>query len=69
VPNALRLAAADEMLTVAQAARLCHVDYDTFLRWIAKGALEHMVVGPCRRKRVWRRDVERLIRPGELFQK
>lgn len=53
-----------EMLTISEAAELCHVDYDTFLRWVIKGVLPHVVVGPHNSRRVYRRDVEALIRPG-----
>ena len=43
---------------------MCGVDYDTFLRWVRKGAVPYVVVGPHNRKRVSRRDVEELIRQG-----
>jgi predicted site-specific integrase-resolvase len=43
---------------------MCGVDYDTFLRWVHKGVVPYVVVGPHNRKRVLRRDVEQLIRPG-----
>lgn len=54
----------DEKMTLREAAEACHVDYDTLLRWVAKGVIPHVVVGPFRRKRVYRHDVERLIRDG-----
>jgi len=54
----------DEKLPLSKAAKMCGVDYDTFLRWVLKGAVPYVVVGPYNRKRVWRRDVEQLIRPG-----
>jgi predicted site-specific integrase-resolvase len=43
---------------------MCGVDYDTFLRWVLKGVIPYVVVGPHNRKRVSRRDVEQLIREG-----
>lgn len=55
---------ADEKLPLSRAAKMCGVDYDTFLRWVLKGAVPYVVVGPHNRKRVSRRDVEQLIRQG-----
>lgn len=52
------------LLTLQEAADICTVDYETFRRWVAKGVLPHVVIGPANLKRVWRRDVERLIRAG-----
>lgn len=49
-------------MTIREAADLCHVDYDTFLRWVRNGVLPHVVVGPANLKRVYRRDVEKLVR-------
>ena len=54
----------DEKLPLSRAAKMCGVDYDTFLRWVLKGAVPYVVVGPHNRKRVSRRDVEQLIRQG-----
>jgi predicted site-specific integrase-resolvase len=54
----------EEKLPLSKAAKMCGVDYDTFLRWVLKGAVPYVVVGPYNRKRVCRRDVERLIRSG-----
>lgn len=51
----------EPLMSVREAAALCHVDYDTMLRWVAKGVLPHVVVGPHRAKRVYRCDVVRLI--------
>lgn len=51
-----------ELMTITEAAERCGVDYDTFLRWVAKGVLPHVVVGPFNRKRVYKRDVEKLVR-------
>lgn len=53
-----------EWMTIREAALLCHVDYDTFLRWVRNGVLPHYVVGPHRLKRVLRRDVLLQIEPG-----
>jgi excisionase family DNA binding protein len=53
-----------ERIGLVEAARMCGVDYDTFLRWVSKGVLPHVRVGPYHRKRVYRRDVEKLIRQG-----
>jgi excisionase family DNA binding protein len=55
-----------EKMTLRDAAVLCGVDYDTILSWVRKGALPHVVSGPYGTKRVYRRDVERLIRPGAV---
>jgi predicted site-specific integrase-resolvase len=54
----------DEKLPISRAAKMCGVDYDTFLRWVRKGVVPYVVVGPHNRKRVLRRDVEQLIRAG-----
>jgi excisionase family DNA binding protein len=54
----------DEKLPLSKAAKMCGVDYDTFLRWVLKGAVPYVVVGPHNRKRVRRADVDRLIRSG-----
>jgi len=54
----------DEKLPLSKAAKMCGVDYDTFLRWVLKGVVPYVVVGPHNRKRVSRRDVEQLIREG-----
>lgn len=50
------------LLTLQEGADICDVDYETFRRWVAKGVLPHVVIGPSNLKRVYRRDVERLIR-------
>lgn len=52
------------MLTLQEAADVCTVDYETFRRWVQKGVLPHVVIGPSRLKRVYRRDVLQLIRQG-----
>jgi predicted site-specific integrase-resolvase len=54
----------DEKLPLSKAAKMCGVDYDTFLRWVLKGAVPYVLVGPYNRKRVLRRHVEQLIRQG-----
>jgi excisionase family DNA binding protein len=64
VRNDARPAENTALMTIREAADRCHVDYNTFLRWVAKGVLPHVVVGPFRSKRVYRRDVEQLIQPG-----
>ncbi len=53
----------DERMTIREAAVMCRVDYDTMLRWVRNGAIKFHVVGPFKRKRVYRRDVEKLIGP------
>lgn len=53
-----------DLLTLQEAAEICTVDYETFRRWVAKGVLPHVVIGPSRLKRVYRGDVESLIRNG-----
>jgi predicted site-specific integrase-resolvase len=55
---------ADEKVPLSVAAKMCGVDYDTFLRWVRNGVVPYLVVGPHNRKRVLRRDVEQLIRRG-----
>ena len=54
----------DDKLPLSKAAKMCGVDYDTFLRWVQTGVVPYGVVGPHNRKRVSRRDVEQLIREG-----
>lgn len=53
----------DELLTLEECAAMCTVDYETFRRWVAKGVVPHVQVGPSNLKRVRRRDVDALIRP------
>lgn len=66
-PDSARAADDDrrEKMTLAEAASFCHVDYNTFHRWVVKGVLPHVLVGPYRSMRVYRRDVEHLIQPGD----
>lgn len=54
-----------EKMTISEAAEACHVDYDTFLAWVRKGVIPYVTVGPSNQKRVYRSDVEALIREGE----
>jgi excisionase family DNA binding protein len=53
-----------KLITVAEAAKHCAVDYDTMLRWIRSGALPFVEVGPQKALRVRELDVEDLIKPG-----
>jgi excisionase family DNA binding protein len=53
------------MLTLQEAADLCTVDYETFRRWVAKGVIPHVLIGPNNLKRVYMRDVEELIRDAK----
>lgn len=52
----------DDLLTVREAAGLLRINYDTLLRWLAKGVIPYVSVGPTNLKRVYRRDVDRLKR-------
>jgi excisionase family DNA binding protein len=52
----------DDLLTLEAAAEICTVSYETFRRWVAKGVLPHVTVGPNKLKRVRRRDVDSLLR-------
>lgn len=61
-PLPLPPAPPDDLLTLQEAADLCTVSYDTFLRWVAKDVLPHVTIGPHRLKRVRRADVLHLIR-------
>jgi predicted site-specific integrase-resolvase len=54
----------DDLLTIQEGADRCTVDYETFRRWVVKGVLPHVIIGPFHIKRVRRRDVERLIQQG-----
>lgn len=58
----MMVAAAKDMMTLAEAAAQCDVDYDTFLRWVRAGRVPFVEVGPHRLKRVRRGDVEQLVR-------
>lgn len=51
-----------DLLTLEEGAELCTVEYETFRRWVAKGVLPHVIVGPFKLKRVRRRAVEKLIK-------
>ena len=62
-----RTADEDPLLTVSEAAALLHVTKKTLYRHIAKGALRVKYVGPFRRVRVLRSEVEcygRLLEHG-----
>lgn len=50
------------LLTLQEAADLCTVEYETFRRWVAKGVLPHVAIGPHGLKRVKRKDVDHLMR-------
>jgi len=50
------------LMSVREAAELCHVDYETFRRWIAKGVIEAFSVGPFSLIRVRRVDVQALVK-------
>lgn len=65
VPTPPRSLADEAKLSLSEAAVCCGVDYDTFLAWVRKGAVPHVVVGPFNRKMVLRRVVESLIRHGK----
>ncbi len=51
----------DDLLTVRQAARRCAVDVETVRRWIRKGAMVAVTVGPFRVVKVTRAEVEKHI--------
>lgn len=53
-----------EKMTISEAAAYCHVDYNTFHRWLMKGVIPYIVVGGpgSKMKRVYRRDVQTLMR-------
>ncbi len=51
----------DNLISLQVAAAMCGVDYDTVLKWCRAGALQYVEVGPTCIKRVYRRDVKRLI--------
>jgi excisionase family DNA binding protein len=53
-----------ELLSVRQVAELSGVDRRTVWRWVDKGAVPHLRVGPTRRIRIARRDAECLICPN-----
>lgn len=55
----------DNLLTVQQVADLCHVDYDTALKWCRAGALPYLEVGPTRIKRIYRRDALKMLQPAK----
>ena len=51
-----------DLISLQEAAEMCTVDYDTFLRWVAKDILPHVVIGPNRIKRVRRAHVLHIMR-------
>lgn len=59
VPPQLKREMEDPLLTVSEAAEKCGVNYDTFLSWIRKGAVQHETVGPFSRLRVRLSEVEK----------
>lgn len=52
----------NDLLTLEEGAEICTVNYETFRRWVAKGVLPHVLVGPNNLKRVRRSDVAALMR-------
>lgn len=65
LPQTIEVPDRRQKLTLQEAADLCTVDYETFRRWVAKGVIPHIQIGPNNLKRVYRRDVEKLIRDGQ----
>jgi hypothetical protein len=55
----------NNLLTIQQVADLCHVDYDTALKWCRVGALAFIEVGPTRIKRVYRKDALAMLQPAK----
>jgi excisionase family DNA binding protein len=51
------------LLTVGEAAALLTVDADTVRRWIEKGAMRALAVGPHHRLRITPAEVARHLRP------
>lgn len=51
----------EELLTVAQVAARYGVSTDSLYRWIEKGALPVVRIGPFRRIRIRARDADRLL--------
>lgn len=49
----------DPLLTPSKAAKRLGVTSETIRRWMKKGALPYVEVGPNHRKRVYLSDVER----------
>ncbi len=54
----------DRLLTVEEVARMLGVSGPTVRSWIHTGALPHVLLGPAKRLRIRRRDLDRLIQGG-----
>lgn len=51
----------EQLLTVDDVARRCNVSDKTIRRWIASGALKCRIVGPSKRLRIERADLDSVI--------
>ncbi len=49
----------DPMLTVSAAARRLGVNRETIRRWVRKGALTYVELGPFKRKKLRQSDVDK----------
>lgn len=50
-----------ELFTVDDVARACNVSDKTIRRWIREGHVKHLLVGPAKRIRISRAEMERVI--------
>ena len=50
----------ENLISVGDAARICGVSDETIRKWILKGALPYIEVGPSFTRRIYRRDAERM---------
>jgi excisionase family DNA binding protein len=55
-----------DLLSIRDAAHMLSVDYDTLLRWVNRGSIPCVLVGPHARKRVRKSEVVLLLRHQEV---
>lgn len=51
------------LLTPTQVAEIYDVDVETVRRWLRKGIIAHVLVGPYRYKRIPEAEAKRVFRP------
>jgi excisionase family DNA binding protein len=54
------------LLTVAEVAQTYHVSDETVRRWIRKGILGYVMVGPFRVRRIPRQEAEKHFNPATV---
>lgn len=54
----------DELLTIGTVASMYGVSEETVRRWMRKGAIRYVAVGPHNARRVPKSEADRMLRPS-----